>query len=296
MGLFSTLSFITSHPLSQHRKLRALARFLRWQVGSRLVSGPVAVNYVNDSRLLVLPGMKGATGNVYVGLHEFIEMSFLLHLLRKDDLFVDIGANVGSFTVLAASVIKAKCIAVEPISTTFNHLVDNINLNGVHQNVKSLNIGVARQEGVLRFTSTLDTENHVVLEPTGNVDKVDVVVKRLDDILDEHMPTLVKIDVEGYQNEVLAGAGVTLSKDSLLAVIVEVDAGDISAGAAESELHNTMTGNGFVPITYSPFMRKVDHYSEKEFATGNMIYVKGIENIMERVKSAPNYSVVGRSL
>jgi hypothetical protein len=37
-----------------------------------------------------------ATGNLYVGLHEFEEMAFLLHFLRRGDLFADVGANVGS--------------------------------------------------------------------------------------------------------------------------------------------------------------------------------------------------------
>ena len=45
--------------------------------------------------------MHGVTGNVYCGLHDFAEMSFMLHLLRAGDLFADIGANVGSYTVLA---------------------------------------------------------------------------------------------------------------------------------------------------------------------------------------------------
>lgn len=46
--------------------------------------------------------MRGATGNVYVGLHEFESMGFVLHVLRSSSAFIDVGANVGAYTVLAA--------------------------------------------------------------------------------------------------------------------------------------------------------------------------------------------------
>ncbi|WP_017364163.1 hypothetical protein, partial [Methylococcus capsulatus] len=101
MGILNTLSFLLNHPLSQGRKLPALARFVRWQLGSRLLPGEVVCPFVNDACLVVRPGMTGATGNLYVGLHEFEDMAFLLHYLRPEDLFVDVGANVGSYTVLA---------------------------------------------------------------------------------------------------------------------------------------------------------------------------------------------------
>ncbi len=73
-------------------------RYLKWQIGSRLLPGAVHVPFVNDTVLVVTPGMTGATLNIYTGLHEFEDCGFLLHLLRCSDLFVDIGANVGVYT------------------------------------------------------------------------------------------------------------------------------------------------------------------------------------------------------
>lgn len=95
-----------------------LLRFVKWQIGNRLVLGPVAARFVNDARLFVQKGMTGATGNLYVGLHEFEDMSFVLHGLRPDDLFVDVGANVGSYTVLAGAAVGASCVSFEPIPET----------------------------------------------------------------------------------------------------------------------------------------------------------------------------------
>src|SRR5262249_33022330 len=91
MGFISTTRFII--PLVGDENLQILSRFACWQIGERLARGPVTVQFVNSAQLLASPGMTGATGNVYVGLHKFSDMSFVLHFLRPNDLFVDVGAN-----------------------------------------------------------------------------------------------------------------------------------------------------------------------------------------------------------
>jgi hypothetical protein len=113
MGFVSTARFIIDHPLSRGRKLANLSRFARWQIAARVARGPVAVQFVNSAQLFAIPGMAGATGNVYVGLHEFADMSFVLHFLRPNDLFVDVGANIGSYTVLASAAVGANCVSFE---------------------------------------------------------------------------------------------------------------------------------------------------------------------------------------
>lgn len=118
MWLFNTIKFIINHPLNQENKLGAIIQFARWQVGSRLVPGAIIYDWVNGSRFLVKNGETGLTGNIYTGLHEFQDMAFLLHFLRSEDLFVDVGANVGSYTILACSAIGARGIAFEPVPST----------------------------------------------------------------------------------------------------------------------------------------------------------------------------------
>jgi thymidylate synthase len=64
--------------------------------------------------------MTGATGNIYAGLHEFEDMAFLLHLLRSEDMFADVGSNIGSYTILASGVVGAKSVAFEPVPSTYH--------------------------------------------------------------------------------------------------------------------------------------------------------------------------------
>src|SRR5579863_564889 len=101
MALIPTLISIANHPLNRRRKTKALLNFLKWQLGTRLVSGSVIIEWVCGTRFIARRGDVGITQNVYCGLHDFSEMAYVLHVLRSSDLFVDIGANLGSYTILA---------------------------------------------------------------------------------------------------------------------------------------------------------------------------------------------------
>ncbi|MDN2583382.1 hypothetical protein [Aquibium sp. ELW1220] len=64
----------------------------------------VIIDWIDGAKLAVRRGMIGATGNIYCGLHEYVDMRFVLDTLQPGDLFVDIGAPVVSYTVLASKV------------------------------------------------------------------------------------------------------------------------------------------------------------------------------------------------
>ena len=123
MSIFNTIKFITDHPLNRDRKLSSIIRFAKWQIGSRLVQGAIIFDWINGSKFLVKTGETGLTGNIYTGLHEFIDMGFLLHFLRDEDLFIDVGANVGSYSILACYAVGARGIAFEPVPSTYNGLL-----------------------------------------------------------------------------------------------------------------------------------------------------------------------------
>lgn len=132
----AALRFIMNHPLARQQRARSVGRWLRWQSGSRLLDAPVVMPWVNETRLLVSQGMTGDTGNLYCALHEWPYMAFLLHLLCPGDTFLDVGANVGSYTVLAAGALGAHAIAVEPIPAALATLQDNLALKAIGDRVK----------------------------------------------------------------------------------------------------------------------------------------------------------------
>lgn len=297
MGVLNTVRFVIRHPLNEHQPLAALKRFICWQLGSRLLPGAAAVEFVNETRLLVKPGMTGATGNIYAGLHEFEDMAFVLHFLRPGDLFADVGANVGSYTVLAAGAVGTKCISLEPVYKTFQHLKDNINLNNLQTKVLALNVGVGRSDGKLRFTSSLDTMNHAATDKDINAECIEVDIKRLDNLLGDQIPILMKIDVEGMETDVVAGAEKTFANEKLLAVIMELNGSGLRYGFNDKDLHNSMLNFGFSAFAYSPFSRKLVASSNGKSITGhNTIYVRNVELVQERLASAPKFRILSQSL
>lgn len=297
LPLLNTLSFILRHPLNRGQEGRALARYLRWQVGSRLVSGKISVPFVNPTRLLIAPGMTGATQNIYCGLHEYEDMAFVLHALRKTDLFVDVGANVGSYTVLAGGAVGARCVAIEPLPSTFQHLLDNIRINGFETSVRACNVGVGARDGELSFSSSFDTTNHVLAKEEIDPAAVTVPVVTLDWLLRGDSPSVLKIDVEGYETQVLEGASDVMRQDSLFAVLVESNGSGKRYGFDESLIHRRMFEWGFACVAYLPHRRELKLLDSSEISGGgNLLYVRKLEEVRDRLQSAPCYEVSGRWL
>jgi FkbM family methyltransferase len=293
--LLHTLSFILRHPLNRKQKVAALGKFVRWQLGSRLLPGSVAVPFVDSTRLLVKPGMTGATGNVYTGLHEFEDMAFVLHALVPGDLFADVGANVGSYTILAAGAAGADCASFEPSPTTFAHLLDNIRLNHLESKVTAKNIGLGASSGVLTFTSGLDTVNHVVAEHEVVANAIEVPVEPLDAVLSGSPLTIMKIDVEGFETEILNGAAHTMAESSLLAVIMELNGSGLRYGYDEEKIHRRLLDWGFKPARYEPVERTIVTRDSRS-AVGNTLYVRNLEACRDRVRTAPIHHVHGSHL
>ena len=212
-------------------------------------------------------------------------MAFLLHFLRPSDLFIDIGANVGSYTILASSEIKAKTIAIEPVSSTFENLIDNISINKMQEKVKALNIGLGSKNGKLHFTKSLDTVNHVVTENDTDTDTIEVNVSTLDSILlTETTPILLKIDVEVFETEVLNDAESTLANNDLKAIIIELNGLGRSYGYGEVKVHEKLIEFGFKPFNYSP---KLKQLTEREsFGTHNTIYLRDKKFVEDRIETS----------
>jgi FkbM family methyltransferase len=292
MGLKSTLQFIINHPLNKDNKIAALNRFLKWQCNTRLNPYPVIYPFTTKARLIVQKGMTGATGNLYCGLHDFNDMFFLLHFLRKGDLFIDIGANIGSYTVLAAAHCGVETISIEPVPSTFSHLVDNISINQITHIATPLNMALGSAEGSITFTSKYDTVNHVAT--AADKETIEVKVNALDHIVRDLNPALIKIDVEGYETEVLAGAQQVLQNSSLKAIIIELNGSGGRYGYDENKIHELLLGKGFSPFIYEPFLRELKKVDS--FGNHNTIYLRDIDFIKDRLKSAERVALLNKSV
>ena len=151
---------------------------------------------------------------------------------HKDDVFWDIGANVGVYSLYAAKVKGVLTLAFEPAS--FNHalLCDNIHLNALSGRISAYELAFSdrSQLGKLRLE---DDEPGVALatieqDGAGRLEQ-SILVFSIDDFVDRFsppFPTHIKIDVDGVEQQILKGATNTLSDARLRSLIVEVDEHD----------------------------------------------------------------------
>ena len=218
-------------------------------------------------------------------------MGFLLHLLTADDAFFDIGSNVGSYTMLASGVRGAKSIALEPVAATYDILSKNIKLNKLERLCAAINAGAGATPSTMRFTSDEDTTNHVLSANESMDNAVEVPVITVDSLLIHDHPTLIKIDVEGYETEVLKGMANTLNSASLKAIIIELNGSGQRYGYDEEAIHQLLSSHGFNPYSYDPFTRELQQLPS--YGNNNTIYCRHLSIITPRLKSAPGIKVMG---
>ncbi len=289
-GLLQVMRSIAEHPLNAGHRFESLGRFAKWQIGSRLVPGPVLVPFINDAKLAIRRGQIGATGNIYTGLLDFEEMALLLHFIRPTDTFADVGANVGVYTVLAGAAGGASCISMEPLPATFADLMVNIRINGMESRCRAENVAIGSAPGTLRLTIGLGAMNYVV--PAGTEDaegSVEVPVRTLDEILVDASPAALKVDVEGFEKEVIAGADRTLANPLLRLVIMEVNECANRYGYDGSVIYATMAGYGFETYRYLPRERLL--VKSNTSAGFNVVFIRGADFIQERLKAAPEFEI-----
>jgi FkbM family methyltransferase len=295
-NMFRVLKFIANHPLNKKKKAQALLRFLRWQIGSRLVPGEIVYPWIHGVKFFVRPGETGLTQNIYCGLQEFEDMAYVLHVLDADDIFVDVGSNAGSYTLLACGVKGANGYCFEPSPATFERLVRNLKLNDLSTKVKTYNNGIADKEGSLLFTAGLDTMNHVVAQGEEQADTMRVQVFPLDHFLETVHPSVIKIDVEGLETLVVQGMRGTLGKDSLHSVIMELNGSGLRYGFSEADIIKTMREFGFRMFHYQPFTRALEPVTETQTQKGNILFLRNDDWIRDRLARAAVINVGGMEI
>jgi FkbM family methyltransferase len=294
MKIFKTLHYITNHPLNKKKKIRAVIRFFKWQITQALFQHPIIYPFGSKSKLVMEKGMHGATGNLYCGLDEFEDMAFILHFLIASDEFIDIGANIGSYTILASSETGAKTVSVEPVPSTFNYLKRNIYINDVQWNTDMYNIALGNKKEKIRFTQYEDSTNHVAV--IDDLDTIEVNVERFDDIFLIEKITLIKIDVEGFETEVLNGMEIALANPNLIGIVIELNGSGERYNFDESLIKKKLVAFGFEPYFYNPFIKELIKERYTGYCSENIIFLKNINLVKNRLKIDKCFKIEGQQI
>jgi len=271
-----------THPIGRRQPIRSFSRIVGWQLRSRLNRRAIRHPWIAGSSLMFERGMTGATGNIYFGLQECADMAIVIHLLRAGDVMLDIGANVGSFSVLTAKVSGARVHAFEPARETLPKLHANIAANGIGDLVSVHEHALGDHDGEIRFSVGLDAANRIGAEGASEV----VSLRRLDTVAALLEPVMIKIDVEGHEPQLFAGADETLAKRTLRVIETETVCPEILAQLAR---------HGFERRYYDPFARALSPSGAGDNAW-NALFVRDEAWVAERLRTAPRRDVLGVSL
>lgn len=203
---------IWRHPANRSRRLEALGRSLAWQVRKRWTDRPMEIGIGGGLKILCFPDSSVSSSLIYAsGWPEIDEMQFVQAYLRPGDGFVDGGANIGIYTLLAASKVGPSgwIDAFEPSPTALQRLRQNISHNGLSQ-VRTHAAALGDVAGTARLLVGWDVSDRLAgSEDNQREDEqaVPVPTVRLDEILDSGRSyAMAKLDLEGAELRCLRGA------------------------------------------------------------------------------------------
>jgi FkbM family methyltransferase len=194
----------------------------------------------SDIKIRTLPGCTISEKLFVVGLYDYNGMSFLLEKLRTDDIFYDIGANIGPFSLLANRV-TPNIYAFEGHPETTKRLKENFKLNGIAEN-KALNMAISEKPGEINFRDEAGSAINKILESDGN----GIIVKctSVDAFSKKHgIPRFIKIDTEGHEVSVIRGMKKSLS--SGLIDYISFEANGLATPNQLEEIFNELMSNNF---------------------------------------------------
>jgi len=186
------------------------------------------ISAMNGINILINPTIDNGVEKTlyYTGTYELGTLTVMKYCLNINDVFVDIGANIGMMSLYASKLVGdgGLVYAFEPLSTTYSILQKNININKC-SNVNIFNLALGNTVKKGRIYENLNNRGAATLKgiPGSNTGEL-VEINTLDNMIEKYNISkirMIKIDVEGYELEVLQGATIIISTENAPIICVE---------------------------------------------------------------------------
>lgn len=205
--------------------MRALARFLYWQARKRMGKQYMDVAYHGRILRIYADSQSGSAAWYFSGFQDYNETVFIRKYLRKGDGFLDVGANVGVYAILAAELVgeTGRVYAYEPGIVASERLCENIAINSL-TNVEVIRKALTDRSGSIKMDQSHgDCAASIVTNGESNQEISEVVeCTTLDDDLPNIPFAMAKLDIEGAEPLALKGAKEHLRKSNPPVIQMEV--------------------------------------------------------------------------
>lgn len=161
------------------------------------------------------------------GVWEKRETKVFVDSVHEGDVVVDVGANVGYYTLIAARLVGStgRVYAFEPDPRNFRYLERNVRLNGLDNVILEQKAVSDRSGSIQLFTTDGVHEDSRIFQPSGRPSvAVDVEAVSLDDYFRDREPRIdfLKIDVQGAEGAIIEGMTETAARNPDMAMVLEL--------------------------------------------------------------------------
>jgi FkbM family methyltransferase len=181
------------------------------------------------------------------------ETDYMCKVLKKGDVFIDIGSNIGLFSLIASKIVgdEGKVLCFEPSPLTFSRLKENVTINNFN-NLDIRNLGLSDAIGELTFyvsNNGYDAWNSFSPSKDNKLElSINVPVSTLDfelNEIDKSKIKLVKIDVEGWEKFVLQGAKDFLTNFNPIVMVEFTEQNTFNSGYPVYDIFDIMENFGY---------------------------------------------------
>ena len=234
------------------------------------------------------------------GIRERRSTRIMEQFIRPDDVILELGANIGYYVLIESTVLSDKgyIYAVEPGPENVERLKKNIALNDI-SNIEVSHMAMSNRKGTARLYFGQACNLHSLIESSGDPDAkyVEVRTDTVDSFLKDKKPiTFLRMDVEGYETEVIHGMKETLESPQFKRMFVEIHPHRVSTEKMQ-EFLQTLADHGF-EIAHSVFRDTferhvlgqtiVEQISLRELMADDRVvkYRIGFELFLEKIQRA----------
>lgn len=263
--MINSLKVLLKAPYNKDRFCFALYRWILWKIIKFFRLKDVKIK-IWDNRFIFLDyNSFQCMWIMYNYVVDWEEFQLISKVVKSDDHVFDIGANMGFYTVwMSKFIFTGKIHSFEPALATYNRLIKNISVNNIQHIVDANLLGISNRDGKAYFTRGLDGENHIIKNENKHSELINT--QKLDTYAyNKNIPLLryVKIDVEGFEYNVLKGADSLLRNKIIHFIQLEINITIRNSGADIEDLLDLLEQydyalckydiglNRLVPIEYS---------------------------------------------
>jgi FkbM family methyltransferase len=277
-GFESLVRFLFGRRLSRFFLVKVFSQFLFWVFKILKIKGEI-----DGHRILLCS--KVALGYFAKVIQKPFEIKVFKENIKEGDVVLDIGANIGYYTLLAAKIVgkEGKVFAFEPEEKNFFQLKENVRINN-YQNVILIKKAVSEKNGKLKFyLHEGDATMHSFFSENKSTKWIEVETVSLDNFFKGKKIKIdfIKMDIEGAEFLALQGMKRILKESPKMKMMVEFNPSMLKKAKAEpEEFLNSLSQTGFKIYQINEKERKLILIKPEEFENFTQNYQQDYTNLL----------------